>query len=384
MGLALYGARRRECASDRAVLLPRDVVGTSLTLLDDELQRTAAYTYDLPPDAIAKQPADPADAARLLVVRDNGLEHRTFRDFASVLQPGDLLVVNETRVIRARLVGTRAGGGAAEILLLRPSDRARYDTAARHWLALVKPGRKLRTGAVVRFGGDGAAQVVAVQPDGVREVELTCRTTLEALLERHGEMPLPPYVGAGDESRAERYQTIFARVPGSVAAPTASLHFTPRVLDDIRARGVTIAPVVLDIGLGTFRPIDAERLGDHVMHPETYVIPAETAAQIAAAKAEGRRVIAAGTTAVRALEAAAAPGGTVRPGAAETNLFILPGYEWRVVDGLLTNFHLPVSTLLVLVCAFGGYERVMAAYRRAIADGYRFYSFGDAMFALRA
>jgi S-adenosylmethionine:tRNA ribosyltransferase-isomerase len=236
----------------------------------------------------------------------------------------------------------------------------------------------------VRFGDEGIARVVEVHGDGVREIELECTHSLETLLERHGEMPLPPYVGGGDEARAARYQTIFARVPGSVAAPTASLHFTQRVLERIRARGVVIAPVVLDIGLGTFRPIDAARIDEHAMHAETYEVPGETAAAIARAKAEGRRVIAAGTTAVRALEGSAALHGSVRAGSGETSLFITPGFGWRVVDGLLTNFHLPQSTLLVLVCAFAGYETVMSAYRTAVATGYRFYSFGDAMFALRA
>ncbi len=295
-----------------------------------------------------------------------------------------MLVVNETRVIRARLAGTRSGGGAAEVLLLRPSDRARYDGTAGRWLALVRPGRRLRAGATVRFGDEGVARVVAVRSDGVREIDLTCGDSLDALLERHGRMPLPPYVGTGDEARAARYQTVFARVPGSVAAPTASLHFTHDVLARVRARGVTVVPVVLDIGLGTFRPIDAARIDEHAMHAETYAIPAATAAAIAAAKAAGRRVIAAGTTVVRALEGAAVADGALRAGAGETSLFITPGFEWRVVDGLLTNFHLPQSTLLVLVCAFAGYVTVMAAYRTALAAGYRFYSFGDAMFALRA
>jgi S-adenosylmethionine:tRNA ribosyltransferase-isomerase len=356
-----------------------------LTPGGDALRLTSAYAYDLPPSAIATRPADPPDGARLLVVRA-GAEpaHATFSEFPDLLQYGDVLVVNETRVIRARLLGTRAGGGAAEVLLLRPSDRTRYDGAAGRWLALVRPGRRLRAGATVRFGEEGVARVVAVHADGVREIELACTNSLEALLERHGEMPLPPYVGGGDEARAARYQTIFARVPGSVAAPTASLHFTQRVLERVRARGVTVAPIVLDIGLGTFRPIDAARIDDHAMHAETYEIPEATAAAIAAAKAEGRRVIAAGTTAVRALEGSAAEHGSVRRGSGETSLFITPGFQWRVVDGLLTNFHLPQSTLLVLVCAFAGYETVMNAYRTAVAAGYRFYSFGDAMFALRA
>jgi S-adenosylmethionine:tRNA ribosyltransferase-isomerase len=244
----------------------------------------------------------------------------------------------------------------------------------------VKPGRKLRTGARVRFGDDAVAAVVEVQGDGVRVVRFETELDLDIVLERYGEVPLPPYVGAGNASRDERYQTVFARVPGSVAAPTASLHFTPSVLAAIRARGVTIAPLVLDVGLGTFKPMESEAIADHVMHAERYAIPSETAAIVNLAKREGRRVVVAGTTALRALEASAAENaGSVVAGDAETALFITPGFRFRVADALLTNFHLPASTLLVLVSAFGGYDRVKAAYEAAIAMRYRFYSFGDAM-----
>jgi len=306
--------------------------------------------------------------------------HATFRAFPELLNPGDVLVVNETRVIRARLIGTRAGGGSAEILLLRPVESARYDPAARTWFALVKPGRKLRPGATVHFGHDGVARIRDDAPDGTRVVELDLAVAFDALLERHGSVPLPHYVGPGDEARAQRYQTIFARVPGSVAAPTASLHFTQGTMAALRGRGVTVVSIALDIGLGTFRPIQSERIADHVMHAETYDVPAETARAIAAAKATGRRVVAAGTTVVRALESAAGADGTVAAGAAETRLFIAPGHRFAVVDALLTNFHLPASTLLVLVCTFGGHAETMAAYRTAVTAGYRFFSFGDAMF----
>lgn len=340
-----------------------------------------AYRYELPAERIAKAPVEPRDASRLLVLRqEGGLEHRAFTDFPSLLEPGDVLVVNETRVIRARLRGRREHGGAAEVLLLRPSDYARYDTDARRWFALVRPGNRLKVGASVRFGDDATCRVIGVAPDGVREVALDLRVPLDTLLERHGEMPLPPYVGAGDEARAERYQTVFARVPGSVAAPTASLHFTERVFDAIRARGVTVVPLVLDVGLATFRPIEAERVADHRMHAERYMIPASTAEAVNEAKREGQRVVAAGTTVVRALESSALGTGAVQAGEAETSLFITPGFEFRVVDALLTNFHLPASTLLVLVCAFAGHDVVLDAYREAIEARYRFYSFGDAMF----
>jgi S-adenosylmethionine:tRNA ribosyltransferase-isomerase len=356
-------------------------------LTENPLRRVDAYRFDLPEAAIAKTPADPADSARLLVLDDaidppGSIVHRRFTDFPERLRAGDVLVINETRVVRARMRGTRVpGGGNAEIVLLRPADGGPYDTSVRAWQALVRPGRKLRAGAQVRFGEAASLRVEDVRDDGVRIVRFSDDSApLDELLERFGELPLPPYVGAGDEARAARYQTIFARVPGSVAAPTASLHFTPRVLDAIAARGVTIAPLVLDVGLGTFKPMDGETIDAHEMHAERYTIPEATALAVNAAKEEGRRVIVAGTTALRALEASAAKYGDVRHGDDETDIFITPGFPFRIADGLLTNFHLPASTLLVLVSAFGGYERLRAAYRAAIEAGYRFFSFGDAMF----
>jgi S-adenosylmethionine:tRNA ribosyltransferase-isomerase len=297
------------------------------------------------------------------------------------LRAGDVLVINTTRVVRARLRGRREpGGGSAEILLLRPADGLRFDPDARRWRALVKPGRRLPVGARVRFGDDGYARVVAVAADGSRDVEFELNAGFDELLERHGELPLPPYVGAGTPERAARYQTIFAREPGSVAAPTASLHFTPAVLEAIRARGVTIVPLVLDIGLGTFKPIETEGIDEHPMHAERYEIPATTAATVEMARRHGRSVVVAGTTALRALESAADADGHVAAGEGETSLYVTPGYRFRVADALLTNFHLPGSSLLVLVSAFGGYETLAAAYAAAIAERYRFYSFGDAMF----
>ena len=341
---------------------------------------TSEYRYDLPPELIAKAPAEPADASRLMLLNANGtFEHRTFADLPSLLRPGDLLVINETRVIRARLRGRRAGGGAAEVLLLRPLDRSRFDPQAREWEALVRPGRRLRPGSRVTFGDAGACEVADVASDGIRHIRFDETVSLLELLERHGEMPLPKYVGPGDEARAARYQTMFARVPGSVAAPTASLHFTPRVVEALQRRGVEIVPLALDVGYGTFRPIEAERIADHVMHAEHYAIPEATAAAIESAKRQRRRVVAAGTTVLRALESAARESGTVSAGEAETALFITPGFQFRVADVLLTNFHLPASSLLVLVAAFAGYERIMRAYACAISERYRFYSFGDAM-----
>jgi S-adenosylmethionine:tRNA ribosyltransferase-isomerase len=318
------------------------------------------------------------------------LDHRVFADFPALLRAGDVLVLNETRVVRARLRVKLSGGGDGELLLLRPRARAGFDPAAREWLALVRPGRKLRTGARIEAGEAGAT-IVGVLDDGPRIVRFDDGLDVGALLECHGEVPLPPYVvprGAGaaeaDALRAQRYQTVFARVPGSVAAPTASLHFTDEILAEIRARGVTIVPLVLDVGIATFRPMNGATIDEHVMHAERYAIPAATAAALAAARRDGRRVVAAGTTVLRALEGAALRDGAVQAGEAETDLFVTPGFAFRVVDALLTNFHLPRSTLLVLVSAFSGYARVRAAYREAIEREYRFFSFGDAMFVERA
>jgi len=318
----------------------------------------------------------------MVVKTGDALEHRTFADFPSLLRAGDVLAINETRVVRARLRATREGGGDAELLLLRPRAHAAFDPSAREWLALVRPGRKLRTGVRLLIGAAGAT-IVDVLADGPRVVRFDDGVDVGALLETRGEVPLPPYVGAGDTARAERYQTVFARVPGSVAAPTASLHFTHDVLDLIRARGVVVAPLVLDVGIGTFRPMAGATVDEHVMHAERYAIPDATAAAIAAAQHDGRRVVAAGTTVLRALEGAAQHGGRLHGGEGETNLFVTPGFSFRVVDALLTNFHLPRSTLLVLVSAFAGYTRVRHAYQAAIEHQYRFFSFGDAMFVER-
>jgi S-adenosylmethionine:tRNA ribosyltransferase-isomerase len=312
----------------------------------------------------------------------DALEHRTFADFPALLRAGDVLVINETRVVRARLHAMREGGGDAELLLLRPRAHAAFDPSEHEWLALVRPGRKLRAGARLRIG-DAGATIVEVLADGPRVVRFDDEVDVGALLETRGEVPLPPYVGPGDTARAERYQTIFARVPGSVAAPTASLHFTQDVLDAIRSRGVIVAPLVLDVGIGTFRPMTGASVDEHVMHAERYTIPDPTAAAIAAAQRDGGRVIAAGTTVLRALEGAAQHGGRLHGGEGETDLFVTPGFSFRVVDALLTNFHLPRSTLLVLVSAFAGYARVRHAYQAAIEQQYRFFSFGDAMFVER-
>ena len=349
-----------------------------------DLRLTAAYDYELPPGLIADDPAPQRDASRLLDCSGAALRDRTFAELPDLLRAGDVLVLNETRVVPARLRGRREpGGGAAEVLLLRPAGGGPYDPAVARWEALVRPGRKLHPGARLRFG-ERVADVVAVLEDGVRVLDFG-EGGVAAVMAERGEIPLPPYVrrGGPGDPRAERYQTVFARRPGSVAAPTASLHFTPELLERIKDYGVEIASLVLDVGIGTFRPVSHDRIDGHIMHAERYEIPEATARAVTVARSEGRRVVAAGTTVVRALEGSAAAAGEVRPGAAETALFIAPGYRFAVVDALITNFHLPRSTLLMLVCAFAGYERTFAAYRHAVEHKYRFYSFGDGMFATR-
>ena len=313
-------------------------------------------------------------------MRAGRIEHRTFAVLPEYLRGGDLLVLNETRVIAARIAGRRPTGGAVEILLLRPAGLQRYDPLATRWQALVRPARRLTAGERILFGELGEARVLTVSPDGMRELEFALAVPFEAFLERAGRLPLPPYVHNDSDEAQARYQTIFAREPGSVAAPTASLHFTQDVFDRLAARGVRLAKIVLDVGLGTFRPMQSAHVDEHRMHAETYSIPAEAADAIAQAKREGRRVVAAGTTVVRALEGSASAHGAVRAGRSETELFITPGFRFRAVDALITNFHLPRSTLLVLVSAFAGRERILEAYRCAVAMGYRFFSFGDAMF----
>jgi S-adenosylmethionine:tRNA ribosyltransferase-isomerase len=339
--------------------------------------RTSDYDYHLPPELIAQVPARRRDESRLLVVdRETGaLEHRVFPDVLDLLGPGDVLVLNETRVFPARLRGHRAGGGAAEVLLLRPAGDD--DTL---WTALVRPGAKVKPGRVIEIAHDLAVEIVDVLPDGNRLVRLRTELTLAQALDLHGEMPLPPYVrrAATPEDR-ERYQTVYARESGSVAAPTAGLHFTPDLLARAAERGVRIARLVLHVGIGTFRPVEVEDASEHRMHSEWYSVPPAAAEAINAARAAGGAVWAVGTTSVRTLETVADEQGIVSPGAGWTDIFIHPPYRFRAVDHLITNFHLPRSTLLMLVCALAGRETVLRAYAEAIAERYRFYSYGDAM-----
>jgi S-adenosylmethionine:tRNA ribosyltransferase-isomerase len=328
----------------------------------------AAPTYDLPVAAIAQVPMEPRDAARLLVDRGPGtaVEHRTVADLPSLVRPGDVLVLNETRVLPARLRLTKETGGAVEVLLLEP------DGDDRTWSALVRPSRKVAPGAVFEAGDDLAVEVGERLVGGRRRVRL--RTSdLEKALRRHGEVPLPPYLHEGIAD-PDRYQTVYASRPGSVAAPTAGLHLTPEVLERCEAAGAEIHRLDLTVGLGTFKPVTAERLEDHDVHEEPYAVPASTMAACEAAE----RVVAVGTTTVRALETAAATGQL----AGRSRLLIHGDHPWRVVDALVTNFHLPASTLLLLVESFIG-PRWRDLYAMALAEGYRFLSFGDAMFLER-
>jgi S-adenosylmethionine:tRNA ribosyltransferase-isomerase len=339
--------------------------------------RTRDFDYDLPAASIAQEAA-PRGESRLLALDRQGPErHAWVRDLPCLLRPGDLLVLNDTRVIPARLFGRSAGGGRMEILLVERRGE-------REWDALVKPGRRARPGAMIELEEGLTAEVIDKREDGRHLLRFT--EPIEPHLDRLGHIPLPPYIHRPDtpEDR-ERYQTVFAREPGAVAAPTAGLHFTARLLEEVAEAGIEIARVTLHVGLGTFKPVDAERIEEHRMESERYEVGEEAAAAIGRARAAGRRIVAVGTTVVRTLEGAAVAGdGEVRAGRDATRLFITPGFRFQVVDALLTNFHLPRSTLLMLVSAFAGRERVLAAYAEAIREGYRFYSYGDAMLVERA
>ena len=351
----------------------------------------AEFDFDLPAHLIAQTPA-PRGASKLMVLaRDGaGVQHSAVARLPQHLRPGDLLVVNNTRVFAARLLGRRVPtGGAVECLLLsRASEEEapEQNPAAELWDALVHPGQKLRPGAEIRFEGDAGAltaEIVDRRYFGRRRLWLRAEHggTVEALVDALGHVPLPPYIHRPDSAQdRERYQTVYAAVRGSVAAPTAGLHFSPAILDGLEQAGVRRTEITLHVGYGTFKPVRSETVEEHEVDPERYEIPPAAARAIAAAIAERRRVVAVGTTTTRALEDAAARGdGHITAGAGEARIFIYPGFRFQVVDALLTNFHLPRSSLLMLVAAFAGRDRVLAAYREAIDHGYRFYSYGDAM-----
>ena len=332
--------------------------------------------YDLPEERIAQTPVEPRDHSRLMVIhRDTDeIEHRHFYDVIDYLNPGDVLVVNDTRVIPARLYGERPTGGACEVLLLK-------QLAPKRWETLVKPGKKLKPGAEIVFGdGRLRGRVLETTDVGGRIVEFECEGTFEAALDALGEMPLPPYIHEQLEDR-ERYQTVYARHEGSAAAPTAGLHFTPELLDRIREKGIDVVPVLLHVGLGTFRPVKVENIEEHQMHSEHFEVTEDAAKRINAARERGGRVIAVGTTSVRTLESAAENGKLVAK-RGETSIFIRPGYRYQMVDALITNFHLPGSTLMMLVSALYDREKILSAYETAVKENYRFFSFGDAMLIL--
>lgn len=337
--------------------------------------KTSDFFYELPPELIAQDPLEDRASSRLMVLnRSTGsVEHHIFREIVDFIRPEDCLVLNNTKVIPARLYGRKVGTDARiEVLLLkRKADRV--------WETLVKPGKKCKPGTQISFG-DGllTGEVIEIAEEGNRLIRFTYEGIFEEILDQLGQMPLPPYI-THELKDKNRYQTVYAKYDGSAAAPTAGLHFTPQLLEDIRGKGVAIAEVTLHVGLGTFRPVKAENVTEHHMHSEFYQISEEAAQTINNAKRNGGRIICVGTTSCRTLESAADEDGTLRAGSGWTDIFIYPGYRFRILDALITNFHLPESTLLMLVSALAGREKVLAAYREAVKERYRFFSFGDAM-----
>ncbi len=337
--------------------------------------KTSDFWYDLPEELIAQTPLQQRDSSRMLALNRNTgeISHRHFYDVLDYLQPGDCLVMNDSRVLPARLLGHRPTGGAVEVLLLR-------DLGEKRWECLCKPGRKMQPGSKVIFGnGELTATVAEVQETGNRVIEFHYEGIFLEVLERLGKMPLPPYIKEELQDQ-ERYQTVYSREVGSAAAPTAGLHFTNDLLVKIREKGVKTVFVTLHVGLGTFRPVKAEEITDHHMHAELCMISEETAKILNQTRAEGGRIICVGTTSCRTLESLARDDGTFEAGSKWTEIFIYPGYTFKAMDGLITNFHLPESTLVMLVSAFAGRENVLHAYEEAVKERYRFFSFGDAMF----
>ncbi len=339
--------------------------------------KTSDFDYNLPEELIAQTPMEPRDHSRLLVYhrKDGTLEHRHFYNIVDYLNPGDALVINETKVIPARLLGVKEDTGVpVEVLLLRRQS-------ATDWEALVRPGRRLKPGAMCSFG-DGLLRCEImgnVEEIGGRVVRFHYEGVFEELLDRLGEMPLPPYIHE-KLSDQTRYQTVYARAEGSAAAPTAGLHFTPELMEKIRQKGITVVPVLLHVGLGTFRPVKAEDVDEHKMHSEFYQVTREAADTLNAIRRNGGRLICVGTTSVRTIETVADESGIIHPGSGDTAIFIKPGVKIKAVDALITNFHLPQSTLLMLVSTFMGRENALRTYNTAVAEKYRFFSFGDAMF----
>lgn len=342
-----------------------------------DLLKRSSYGYELPGELIAQTPSEKRDMSRLLVLRrsDGETGDFLFRDIEGFLEPGDCLVINDTKVIPARLYGRSEGhSGEVETVLLR-----RTGEPGEVWECLTRPGKKTRPGDTVDYGCGVTGRVLGVGDGGVRRIAFDCEGSFYDKLDKIGVMPLPPYITEKLEDKS-RYQTVYAEYEGSAAAPTAGLHFTGELLDRIEKKGVTVARVTLHVGLGTFRPVKEDIITEHRMHSEYIRVMEETAALINGARARGGRIIAVGTTSCRTLESVADEDGVVRPFSGETGIFIYPPYRFRATDALITNFHLPESTLLMLVSAFGGYENVMRAYAHAVRERYRFFSFGDAMF----
>ena len=343
--------------------------------MSTDSMKTCDFHFELPPELIAQTPIEPRDASRLMVLdkRTGEIEHRHFSDILDYLCPGDCLILNDSRVLPARIFGTKTETGAhVEFLLLENKGN---DT----WEALCKPGKRAKEGNCFQFG-DGLfmGQITEVKEDGSRLVRFEYQGEFFSLLDQIGQMPLPPYIKERLKNQ-ERYQTVYSRETGSAAAPTAGLHFTPELLERVREKGIAVGFVTLHVGLGTFRPVSAERITDHKMHAEHYYMPAETAELINRTRAAGRRVIAVGTTSCRTIESVAQKEHGFRESSGWTDIFIYPGYEFKGIDGLITNFHLPESTLIMLVSALAGREHVLGAYAKAVEERYRFFSFGDAM-----
>ena len=344
--------------------------------------QTADFYYDLPKELIAQSPIEPRDHSRLMVLDDGSIYHRHFYDIIDYLNEGDTLVINDSRVIPARVYGKKVREGSfasdassIEMLLLKQREND-------SWEVLLRPAKKIKIGGKISFGDILVATVTDIVDDGNRivsfEYDKEKYTSIYEVLELIGSMPLPPYITKKLENK-DRYQTVYARENGSSAAPTAGLHFTPELLEKIKAKGVAVVPVMLHVGLGTFRPVKEEKITDHIMHSEYICVSKESADIINERKRKGGRIIAVGTTSLRTLESASTPEGEILPTSDETGIFIYPGYRFKAVDALITNFHLPESTLLMLVSAFYGQDRIMSAYRTAVEEKYRFFSFGDAM-----
>ena len=336
---------------------------------------THDFYYDLPEEYIAQTPAEPRDSSRLLIYdrKTKEVQHKIFRDIYDELHPGDVLVVNNTRVIPARLMGTKKQTGREiEFLLLNKKTQD-------EWEIICRPGKKLKIGDIVEFSEKLSAEILAKREDGIPLVKFYCDGIFEAVLDELGNMPLPPYITKKLEDK-ERYQTVYAKERGSAAAPTAGLHFTPELLERIKKKGVDVVEVLLHVGLGTFRPVKVDDVEKHKMHSEYYSVSQDAAKRINEAREKGGRIIAVGTTSVRTLESTSTEDGKIVAGSGYTDIFIYPGYRYKAVDALITNFHLPESTLIMLVSAFAGYEETLNLYKMAVDMKYRFFSFGDAMF----